>query len=158
MDKIIIENDGIRIDATYRLLTPHIVEVNIISPYRVEIHLSDKGKWNFLDHRQTFSFISSVLINLCSQFKNLERYGSMYRKAVNAYFSKAKAMFEESTPVDFGKVRGAKFRYEIEQQEQLLKEYEAEIRANITEVPAENQVKFLIHPSILKQIFNGKEI
>lgn len=49
------------------------------------------------------------------------------------------AIREASFKMDYGNVRDAKFRHEIDQQKRFLKEFEAEIRAKIAEITDENQ-------------------
>lgn len=156
MNEFSFEYYGLGIEGVFKLYNSNLVKVELTKPYPLETMFKDvENEFNFSQKYPTSEFIISQLKLLCAQLKNFQLYGPIYSHAYGHYKTKVEALFEAINSMDFSDVRGAKFRYEIDRQNQFFKEYEAEIKSEIAEINSENQEQFIIQPSILKQIINN---
>lgn len=152
MKEIQLEIAGIKIIATYKIVFRHLVEVELIEPYKglqAEFAKVD-DECNLFDEVQAEELVTESLFLLMRQIDNVERYRPIYQTLIDDYKRITDTMSSVLRSMEM-KSRD-KFKYHIQLLDKMREEFNNKLKSMIPVINDDNQHEFLIHPSLLSKI------
>ena len=150
---LLFDIDGKTFEARYDVLFRHIVEIEVLSPYKGIKHefTTDIETANLYDSEQAEDFVKEVLQRLVRQVRIIQTYRHTYEALNKRYGEIADIMWDVLQRMEFNQASD-KFWYHYKLQKRLLEEFNHELSVLIPN----NKVRYLndcfVHPSLLTQI------
>lgn len=153
MKTIYIDINGKTIEARYAVLFRHIVEVEVISPYKgIKYQFAtDIETANLYDPEQSGEFVREVLHRLIRQIRIIRTFRHIYQALNDRYRQIADLMWDVLQRMQFDNASD-KFWYHSELQRRVLEEFNHELSVLIPDNKERYKGDFLVHPSLLTQI------
>lgn len=153
MNTITLEIDGQTVEATYKTIFRHYVEVELITPYKglkVEFVKADEECNLFIDS-QAEEFVIESLCLLMKQIQNVIKYRIIYQSLYDDYKRMTDIMWAVLRETKC-RVPRFKFRYHIALMKRVREEFERELQRLIPEITEENKREYFIYPTPLSKI------
>ena len=152
MKEIQLEIVGIKIISTYKAVFKHLVEVELIEPYKglqAEFAKVD-DECNLFDEVQAEEFVKESLFLLMRQIDNVERYRPIYQTLIDEYKRITDTMSSVLRSMEMAS--RDKFKYHIELLDKVRDEFDNKLKTMIPVINENNQTEFLIYPALLSKI------
>ncbi|MBD5339942.1 MAG: hypothetical protein HDR94_00030 [Bacteroides sp.] len=153
MRTIYLVINGKTIEARYAVLFRHIVEVEVISPYKgikYQFTTNDKTA-NLYNPEQAEEFVKETLHRLVRQIRIVGTYRHIYQALNERYRQIAELMWDVLQRMQFNNASD-KFWYHSELQKRVLEEFNHELSTLIPDNKERYKGDFLVHPTLLTQI------
>ena len=153
MRTIQLNIDGKTIEARYVVLFRHIVEVEVISPYKgikYQFTTDDKTA-NLYDPEQAEEFVKETLHRLVRQIRIVGTYQHIYQALNDRYRQIADLMWDVLQRMEFN-CASDKFWYHSEWQKRVFEDFNHELSTLIPDNKEMYKGDFLVHPGLLTQI------
>lgn len=153
MKTIDIHINGKHIEARYAVLFRHIVEIEVISPYKgIKYQFTtDIETANLYDTEQAEEFVEETLYRLVRQIRIIETYRHIYQALNERYRQIAELMWDVLQRMQFNNASD-KFWYHSELQKRVVNEFNHELSTLIPDNKERYKGDFLVHPALLTQI------
>lgn len=148
-----IDINGKIVEARYNVLFRHIVEIEVLSPYKGIKYgfTTDIETDNLYDPEQAEDFVKEVLQRLVRQIRIIKTYHHIYKALDERYRQIADMMWGVLQRMEFNEMSD-KFWYHCELQKRLLAEFNHELSTLIPDNKERYKGDFLVHPALLTQI------
>lgn len=156
MTTLYLSIDGKFFEARYETLFRHIIQIEVISPYKGIKHefTTDIETANLYDPEEAKEFVEEILCRLHRQIRVVETYLSIYRALNDRYIQITELMWDVLQRMHFNNASD-KFWYLSELQKRILDEFYHELRVLIPDNKERYKGDFLIHPALLSQILTA---
>lgn len=153
MKTIHIDINGKSVEARYAVLFRHIVEIEVISPYKgIKYQFTtDIDTANLYDTEQAEEFVKETLHRLVRQIRIVGTYQHIYKALNERYIQIAELMWNVLQRMQFNNASD-KFWYHSELQKRVLNEFNNELSTLIPDNKERYKGDFLVHPALLTQI------
>ncbi len=153
MKTIRLDINGKPIEARYTTLFRHIVEVEVLSPYKgIKYQFTtDIESANLYDSEQSEEFVKEILKRLVRQIRIIETYRHIYQALNDRYRQIADLMWDVLQRMEFN-CTSDKFWYHSELQKRVFEDFNHELRLLIPDNKERYKGDFLVHPALLTQI------
>ena len=153
MNTIYIAINGKFVEARYAVLFRHIVEIEVISPYKgIKYQFTtDIETANLYDTEQAEEFVKETLYRLVRQIRIVETYRHIYQALNERYRQIAELMWDVLQRMQFN-CASDKLWYHSELQKRVIHEFNHELSTLIPDNKERYKGDFLVHPALLTQI------
>ena len=153
MNTIHIAINGKFVEARYAVLFRHIVEIEVLSPYKgIKYQFtSDDKTANLYDPEQAEEFVIEILHRLMRQIRIIKTYRHIYQALNDRYRQIADLMWDVLQRMQFNNASD-KFWYHSELQKRVLEDFNHELSTLIPDNKERYKGDFLVHPALLTQI------
>lgn len=156
MKTIQIDINGKAIEAIYTTLFRHIVEIEVLSPYKgikYQFTTDDKTA-NLYNPEQAEEFVKETLHRLVRQIRIVGTYQHIYQALNERYIQIADLMWDVLQRMQFNNASD-KFWYHSEVQKRVLEDFNHELSTLIPDNKERYKGDFLVHPALLTQILSA---
>lgn len=155
MKTLQLDINGKSFEAKYDVLFRHIVEVEVISPFKgIKYQFTtDSETVNLYDPEEAEEFVKEILQRLVRQIRIIQTYRPIYEALNERYSQIADLMWDVLKKMEFNNMSD-KFWYHCELQKRVLDEFNHELSTLIPDKKVRNEGDFLVHPSLLTQILS----
>lgn len=142
-------------EARYTVLFRHIVEVEILSPYKgIKYQFTtDIETANLYDSEQAEEFVKEILQRLVRQIRIIQTYRHTYKALNERYRQIADIMWDVLQRMEFNHASD-KFWYHSELQKRVLDDFYHELSVLIPDNKEKYRGDFLVHPALLTQLLS----
>ena len=153
MKTIDIHINGKHIEARYTTLFRHIVEIEILTPYKgIKYQFTtDIETANLYNPEQAEEFVKETLHRLVRQIRIIVTYRHLYQALNERYIQIADLMWDVLQRMQFN-CASDKFWYHSELQKRVLEDFYNELSILIPDNKERYKGDFLVHPALLTQI------
>lgn len=153
MKTIHIDINSKSVEARYAILFRHIVEIEVISPYKgIKYQFTtDIETANLYDTEQAEEFVKETLHRLVRQIRIVGTYRHIYQALNDRYREIAELMWDVLQRMQFNNASD-KFWYHSELQKRVIHEFNYELSTLIPDNKERYKGDFLVHPALLTQI------
>lgn len=154
MKELNIEIDGRQMTAIYKPIFRHLVEIELIAPYKgLKLEFAKEySECNLFDEAQAEVLVKESLPLLIKQVENIIRYRSIYQTINDEYKKITDIMWSVLQAMDMNS--RDKFKYHCELQNRVRDEMFERLRTMIPEITENNQAEYLIYPYQLSKILS----
>ncbi|MBD5172073.1 MAG: hypothetical protein HDT02_02480 [Bacteroidales bacterium] len=153
MKTIHIYINGKSVEARYTTLFRHIVEIEVLSPYKgIKYQFTtDIETANLYDTEQAEEFVKETLHRLVRQIRIVGTYRHIYQALNERYRQIAELMWDVLQRMQFNNASD-KFWYHSELQKRVVEDFNHELSTLIPDNKERYKGDFLVHPALLTQI------
>ncbi len=155
MNTIYLDINNKHFEARYTVLFRHIVEVEIIAPYKgIKYQFTtDIESANLYDSEQAEEFVKEILHRLERQIRIILTYRHTYQALNDRYRQIADIMWDVLQRMEFNNASD-KFWYHSELQKRVLDDFTHELEVLIPDNKENYRGDCFVHPALLTQILS----
>lgn len=153
MNKIELEIDGQKVEATFQTVFTDVIRVNLTSPYQLEYMIGNTkdDECNYFEDEQAVPFVKEQLQNLMKLVSNVAKNREVYQSLYDKYDIIIEIMQRVLRKTQCEKPR-LKFRYSIDLQSEVYNEFFNELRQKLPIITEGNQDEYLVSGASLHKI------
>ncbi len=155
MNTIYLDINNKHFEANYLVLFRHIVEVEILAPYKgIKYQFTtDIESANLYDSEQAEEFVKEILHRLERQIRIILTYRHTYQALNDRYRQIADIMWDVLQRMEFNNASD-KFWYHSELQKRVLDDFTHELEVLIPDNKENYRGDCFVHPALLTQILS----
>ncbi len=155
MNTIYLDINNKHFEANYLVLFRHIVEVEILAPYKgIKYQFTtDIESANLYDSEQAEEFVKEILHRLERQIRIILTYRHTYQALNDRYRQIADIMWDVLQRMEFNNASD-KFWYHSELQKRVLDDFTHELKVLIPDNKENYRGDCFVHPALLTQILS----